>query len=56
MRFRTREEVGLLFGDLTFIDPGLVLMPMWRPEPADDGETPDIDPDYPGLAGVGRRD
>jgi len=56
MRFRSREEIAALFGDLTLIDPGLVLMPLWRPEPADDGETADIDPDYPGLAGVGRRD
>ena len=55
MRFRSTAEIRALFGDLTVIDPGVVHLPRWRPEPGEDIE-PDVDEDYPGLAGVGRRD
>lgn len=54
MRMRSREEVKALFGDLTLIDPGVVAIPHWRPDPAD-GEPPAPD-NYPGYAGVARRD
>jgi len=56
LRFRSGEQIEALFGDLTVVDPGVVLMPLWRPEPTDDGQAPQVGPDYPGLAGLGRRD
>ena len=30
---RTREEVAALFGDLDLIEPGVVQLPQWHPEP-----------------------
>ena len=30
---RTREEVAALFGGLEMIEPGVVQLPQWRPEP-----------------------
>lgn len=54
MRMRSREEVEALFGDLTLVEPGVVTIPHWRPDPSD-GELPAPD-SYPGYAGVGRRD
>lgn len=56
MRLRSRSEIEALFGDLTVLDPGVVLLPRWRPELTDDDDSPQVDADYPGLAGVGRRD
>jgi S-adenosyl methyltransferase len=35
-RWRTVEEIGSYFGDLTPVEPGLVPLPEWRPEPDDD--------------------
>lgn len=32
--WRTRDEVGQLFGDFKLLDPGIVLLPDWRPEPS----------------------
>ena len=32
-QFRTLDEVKVLFGDLELVDPGLVLVPDWRPDP-----------------------
>jgi hypothetical protein len=49
---RTHAEVLALFGDLTLVDPGVVQMPMWRPDSPDD-----IGPkaqNYPGYGGVAR--
>ena len=55
MQFRSTGEIEALFGDLTVIDPGVVHLPRWRPELGEDAD-PDVGEDYPGLAGVGRRD
>jgi hypothetical protein len=55
MHFRSRPQIAALFGDLTVVEPGVVLMPQWHPELDDELER-DIDEDYPALAGVGRRD
>lgn len=46
---RTREEIAALFDGLALVDPGIVALPDWRPEPRG----------YPagevwGLAGIGR--
>jgi S-adenosyl methyltransferase len=56
MRMRTHDEIVALFGDLAMVDPGVVLMPLWRPEV--DALVPQVPvpADYPGLAGLGRRD
>lgn len=57
MRLRSRPEVEALFASTTLEEPGVVLMPMWRPEPAEDGATEQaVDEAYPGFAGLGRRD
>jgi SAM-dependent methyltransferase len=57
IRLRTLAEVRALFDGLTMVEPGVVLSPRWRPNPVDDrcgGQ--EVDDDYPGIAGVGRRD
>jgi hypothetical protein len=57
MRMRSWAEIEALFGDLTLVDPGLVLVPLWHPELADDLEPQAPMPaDYPGVAGLGRRE
>jgi hypothetical protein len=53
LHMRTREEIATLFGDLEMVEPGLVHPPMWRPEPGDTDRV--VAPDYPGVAGVGRK-
>jgi hypothetical protein len=51
---RTHAEIAGYFGDLTFVEPGLVHIPLWRPEdPADLGEHPERINAY---AGVARKD
>jgi len=57
MHMRSWAEIETLFGSLSFVEPGLVLVPLWHPELADDLEphTP-LPVDYPGVAGLGRRD
>jgi hypothetical protein len=34
-RFRTSDEIRAFFGDLEVLDPGLVPLPLWRPDPAE---------------------
>jgi hypothetical protein len=52
--FRSREEIVALFDGLTLVEPGVVELPMWRPESENDvHEQPGRSL---GLAGVGRRD
>jgi hypothetical protein len=34
VQFRTRDQILALFGGLELVDPGLVLVPDWRPGPA----------------------
>jgi len=35
-RYRTRAEIACFFTGLTLVEPGLVYVPLWRPEPLDD--------------------
>ncbi len=35
-RWRNHEEILGYFGDLTLVEPGVVPLPEWRPEPGDD--------------------
>lgn len=51
MRMRTADEVRALFDGLELLEPGVVRIPLWRPESpvAPEGQR------YPGLAGVARR-
>ena len=53
-QFRTWDQISELFGDLEMVDPGLVLVPHWRPDPGTLTEA-----DYPVLrlavAGVARK-
>lgn len=52
--FRSQEEITALFDALTVVPPGVVELPLWRPESAADvHETPGRSL---GLAGVGRKD
>ena len=37
-QFRTLDQVRVLFDGLELVEPGLVLVPDWRPEPG----TPDV--------------
>jgi len=37
-QFRTLDQVGVLFDGLELVEPGLVLVPDWRPDPG----TPDV--------------
>jgi len=56
MRFRSRPEIEGLFGDVTLVEPGVVLVPQWHPELTDDVEAPPVvEAGYPGLVGLGRR-
>jgi S-adenosyl methyltransferase len=50
---RTREEVTALFGDVTMVEPGVVYLPDWRPDP---GDSPPKGVPVPLLCGVGRKD
>jgi hypothetical protein len=57
VRLRTEAEVRALFDGLTLVEPGVVVVPRWRPNPVDDRSVAeDVAEDYPGLAGLGRRD
>jgi hypothetical protein len=51
---RSRQEILRFFDGFTMVDPGLVYLPQWRPDPAD---SPSADPaDIWLLAGVGKLD
>jgi len=52
MAMRTHAEVRALFGDLDLVEPGVVKIPMWRPESPDDLDA--MSERYPGYAGVAR--
>ncbi|MFI6867807.1 SAM-dependent methyltransferase [Nocardia sp. NPDC050406] len=48
---RTKDEIAAYFGDWTLLEPGLVPLPLWRPEnPADVGEFPERSGAYGGVA------
>ncbi|HEV2370524.1 MAG TPA: SAM-dependent methyltransferase [Streptosporangiaceae bacterium] len=48
---RTREEVLRFFDGTELVEPGLVSMSRWRPEPSPFGEPPEV----AGFCGVGRK-
>jgi hypothetical protein len=52
MAMRTQAEVTALFSGLPVVEPGVVQIPLWRPESADD--VAQAAPRYPGYAGVAR--
>jgi trans-aconitate methyltransferase len=54
MAMRSQPEVVELFGKLSIVEPGVVRIPLWRPDSPDDvgADTEE----YPGYAGVGRID
>ncbi|WP_327144094.1 SAM-dependent methyltransferase [Nocardia sp. NBC_01327] len=48
---RGKDEIATYFYDWTLLEPGLVHLPLWRPEdPADVGEHPESSGAYGGLA------
>lgn len=49
---RSRERIAGLFDGYAMVDPGLVYVPLWRPDPED--EVPDNPSEYWVFAGVGR--
>ena len=52
-RFRSAAEVRRFFGDFELLDPGVVPLPLWRPEP---GEPPTmISADHRLVGGVARK-
>jgi SAM-dependent methyltransferase len=53
LTMRTRDEVVRLFDGYELVEPGVVYLPQWRPEPGEPAvERPER---IPGLAGVGRK-
>ncbi|MFI2643951.1 SAM-dependent methyltransferase [Streptomyces sp. NPDC018610] len=48
---RSREEIARFFEGYDMVEPGLVPMPLWRPETAPEDEDPFA---FSGFAGVGR--
>lgn len=51
MTMRTRQDVASLFDGFDLVDPGLVWMAHWRPEPGDETGRPER---FPAWVGVGR--
>jgi hypothetical protein len=51
-RLRTHDEITGLLGDLTLVDPGLVYLAQWRPDPEE--PMPEIRP-LDGYAGIARK-
>ena len=52
LSMRTTEEIAGLFDGFTMIDPGVVWLPLWRPDPGDD--IPEDPEKYWCRVGVGR--
>ncbi|MGH3718686.1 MAG: SAM-dependent methyltransferase [Pseudonocardiaceae bacterium] len=53
LTMRSRAEVEALFDGFDLVDPGVVFLPLWRPDsPADVGDHPEK---FSGFAAVGRR-
>ncbi|MFL6128770.1 MAG: SAM-dependent methyltransferase [Mycobacteriales bacterium] len=53
MTMRTRAQIARLFDGYELVDPGLVYLPEWRPEPG--GPAVENPERFTGLAGVGRK-
>jgi hypothetical protein len=53
LRMRSRADIARFFAGFDLVEPGLVAMPYWRPDPA--GPPGDPDKFWGGLAGVGRK-
>jgi hypothetical protein len=53
MTMRTRDQVMALFDGWDLVEPGVVYLPQWRPEPG--GPAMDRPERMTGLAGVGRK-
>jgi SAM-dependent methyltransferase len=51
---RSHAEIASYFGDFTLVEPGLVHLPLWRPESP--GEVDDHPERFGAFGGVGRRD
>jgi hypothetical protein len=49
-RTRSRQQFASYFDDLELVEPGVVLVPDWRPEPG-----PVSGPEIPQAGGVGRK-
>jgi S-adenosyl methyltransferase len=54
MMMRSRADVERLFDGLHIVEPGVVYLPLWRPESPDDVD--DHPERFTGFAGVGRKD
>ncbi|MDJ0382807.1 SAM-dependent methyltransferase [Streptomyces sp. G-G2] len=52
---RSGEDIGRFFDGFEWVEPGLVSMPQWRPESAEDGEVQEDPYAFSGFAGVGRK-
>jgi hypothetical protein len=53
MTMRSRTEIAALFAGFELVEPGVVFLPQWRPDP---GTDPDDRPErFTGFAAVGRR-
>jgi hypothetical protein len=53
MTMRTRAEVARFFAGYDLVEPGVVYLPQWRPDPGE--PAPDRPERITGLAGVGRK-
>lgn len=52
LRFRTKQQAGRFFDGLELVDPGVVQMHKWHPDPASSGRIADKDiAMYAGVAG-----
>jgi len=52
---RTREEITGFFHATELVEPGVVLSPLWRPDPGEEPASDEQLPLYFGYAGVGRK-
>ncbi|HEY3606785.1 MAG TPA: SAM-dependent methyltransferase [Pseudonocardiaceae bacterium] len=52
---RDHDEVAQIFGGLTLVEPGLVNMTDWHPEPHNPLPSPDKNPGYAGVARIATR-
>ena len=50
---RSRAEITRFFGDLTIVEPGVVHMPLWRPDRPSDGWTSTRSGSAPSAASPG---